>query len=87
MNKRMRELQAAIDAAHAEAKGYMEGEEKDLDKAQAAMDKAAELKKEYAIEKNCDFLMLNVWEFNENAVRFYEEYGFKTRTRHMEIKL
>lgn len=51
MNKKMRELQAAIDAAHAEAKGYMEGEEKDLDKAQAAMDIAAELKKEYAIEK------------------------------------
>ena len=51
MNKKMRELQAAIDSAHAEAKGYMEGEEKDLDKAQAAMDKAAELKKEYAIEK------------------------------------
>lgn len=43
--------------------------------------------KEYASEKNCDFLMLNVWEFNENAVKFYEEYGFKTRTRHMEIKL
>lgn len=51
MNKKMRELQAAIDAAHAEAKGYMEGEEKDLDKAQAAMDKAAELKKEYALAK------------------------------------
>lgn len=51
MNKRMREMQAAIDAAHAEAKGYMEGEEKDLDKAQAALDKAEELKKEYAIEE------------------------------------
>ncbi len=43
--------------------------------------------REYAKEKNCDFLMLNVWEFNKNAVRFYEEYGFTTRTRHMEIKL
>ena len=28
MNKKMRELQAAIDAAHTEAKGYMEGEAK-----------------------------------------------------------
>lgn len=43
--------------------------------------------KEYAKEKNCAYLMLNVWEFNENAVRFYENYGFETRTRHMEIKL
>ena len=43
--------------------------------------------KEYAKEKECAFLMLNVWEFNENAVKFYENYGFTTRTRHMEIKL
>ena len=50
MNKKMRELQAAIDAAHAEAKGYMDGEAKDLDKAQAALDKADELRKEYEIE-------------------------------------
>ncbi|MBQ5838136.1 MAG: GNAT family N-acetyltransferase [Clostridia bacterium] len=51
--------------------------------ARMLMDKA----KEYAKEKNCAYLMLNVWEFNENAVRFYENYGFETRTRHMEIKL
>lgn len=51
--------------------------------ARILMDKA----KEYAKEKNCAYLMLNVWEFNENAVRFYENYGFETRTRHMEIKL
>ncbi len=43
--------------------------------------------KEYAKQKNCAFLMLNVWEFNESAVDFYENYGFTTRTRHMEIKL
>lgn len=51
MNKKMRELQAAIQAAHAEAKGYMEGETKDLEKAQAALDKAEELQKEFEIEK------------------------------------
>lgn len=51
MNKKMRELQAAIDAAHTEAKSYMEGEAKDLDKAQAALDKADELQKEFAIEE------------------------------------
>lgn len=28
---------------------------------------------------------LNVWEFNENAVRFYESCGFKTQRREMEI--
>ncbi len=28
---------------------------------------------------------LNVWEFNENAVSFYEKCGFKTQRREMEI--
>jgi len=51
MNKKMRELQAAIAAAHAEAKGFMDGENKDLDKAQAALDKADELQKEFDLEK------------------------------------
>ncbi len=43
--------------------------------------------REYGEEKECKFLMLNVWEFNKNAVEFYEKYGFATRTRHMEIKI
>ncbi|MBQ3231122.1 MAG: GNAT family N-acetyltransferase [Clostridia bacterium] len=38
----------------------------------------------YANENNCKALMLNVWEFNESAIAFYEKYGFLTRTRHME---
>lgn len=50
MNKKMRELQAAILKLHEEAKGYLEGETKDLDKAQEAMDKADELQKEFDIE-------------------------------------
>lgn len=41
----------------------------------------------YGRDKDCRFLMLNVWEFNESAVNFYENYGLKTRTRHMEMKL
>ena len=41
---------------------------------------------EYAKQKSCTCLMLNVWEFNENAISFYEKYGFTTRTRHMELK-
>lgn len=51
--------------------------------ARMLMDKA----KEYAKTKNCAFIMLNVWEFNQSAVEFYKKYGFETRTRHMEIKL
>ncbi len=39
---------------------------------------------EYAREKECKQMMLNVWEFNESALAFYEKYGFITRTRHME---
>ena len=47
------------------------------------MDKA----QEYGKSKNCAYLMLNVWEFNSDAVKFYEKYGMATRTRHMELKL
>ncbi len=47
------------------------------------IDKAAE----YAKQKNCCRLMLNVWEFNKSAVEFYENYGFETRSRHMEINI
>ena len=42
---------------------------------------------EYAKEKECSFIMLNVWEFNKTAIKFYENYGFETRTRHLEIKI
>ncbi len=49
----------------------------------ALMDRAAE----YGRETNCRCLMLNVWEFNSSAVRFYEKYGLTTRTRHLEMKL
>ncbi len=30
---------------------------------------------------------LNVWEFNESAVRFYERYGMSTQKRQMELDL
>ncbi len=49
----------------------------------ALMDYAAS----YGKSKQCRFLMLNVWEFNQNAVNFYENYGFKTRSRHLEMPL
>ncbi len=41
----------------------------------------------YGKEKDCRFLMLNVWEFNETAVKFYEKYGLTTRSRHLEKTL
>lgn len=50
MNKRMRELQAAIAAKHAEAKGYMDAETKDLEKAEQALAEADQLQKEFDIE-------------------------------------
>ena len=38
----------------------------------------------YGKEKGCRMIMLNVWEFNKSAISFYENYGFETRSRHLE---
>ncbi len=50
MNKKMRELQARILEKANEAKGFTEGENKDLEKAQALLDEIDDLQKEYDIE-------------------------------------
>lgn len=50
MNKKMRELQAAIAAKHAEVKGYMDADTKDLEKAEQALAEADQLQKEFDIE-------------------------------------
>ena len=34
-----------------------------------------------------DRIDLNMWEFNENALAFYEAMGMKTYRRYMELKL
>lgn len=47
MNKRMRELQIEIKAANQEGFDYLNGETKDLEKAEAAMNRADQLQKEY----------------------------------------
>lgn len=47
------------------------------------MDGACELAKEL----NCTKIFLNVWEFNENARKFYEKYGMTTFRRYMELDL
>ncbi len=52
MNKKMREIKAEIAKLTEEAKGYMvEGEGRDLVKAEETMNKIDELKKEYALEE------------------------------------
>ena len=39
----------------------------------------------YAFEKNIHRIELNVWDFNENALAFYESVGFNTYRRYMEM--
>ncbi|MGF3104057.1 N-acetyltransferase family protein [Rossellomorea sp. DUT-2] len=42
---------------------------------------------EYAKNTEADSLELGVWEFNENAIKFYESMNLKTKMRRMEIEL
>ena len=51
MNKKMREILAKIQAKTAEAKSFMEGENKDVEKASQLMDEVDSLQKEYETEK------------------------------------
>lgn len=37
--------------------------------------------------KGFDTIELDVWEFNRDALAFYEEAGFHTYRRYMELKL
>ena len=41
----------------------------------------------YAKEQGFEKLELNMWEFNETALAFYEQAGFKTYRRYMEMDL
>lgn len=51
MNKKMRELLAKIEAKQELAKGYTDGENKDLEKAKSVLEEIDKLKEEYEIEK------------------------------------
>ena len=51
MNKKMRELLAKIEAKQNLAKGYMEGENKDVEKAKEILKEIKTLKEEYEVEK------------------------------------
>ena len=42
--------------------------------------------KSYAERGGIDIIDLNVWEFNEAAIKFYESLGFATQRRRMEMK-
>lgn len=50
MNKKMRELQAQIQQKHAEAKSLMDGENKDLTRAEELLNEADELQKAFDLE-------------------------------------
>lgn len=43
--------------------------------------------RDYAKREGFDRLELNMWEFNQDALAFYEAAGFRTYRRYMEIKL
>ena len=43
--------------------------------------------REYAKEKGFKRIKLNMWEFNESALAFYEAAGFSTYRRYMEMFL
>ena len=51
MNKRMRELLAKIEARTEVAKSYMNGESKDITKAEEVLNEVETLKKEYEVEE------------------------------------
>ena len=41
----------------------------------------------YAKEKGFNRIELNMWEFNQDALAFYEAVGFKTYRRYLEMKV
>lgn len=43
--------------------------------------------KNFAESAECSAIELNVWEFNEDAMKFYEKHNFKTKYRRMELLL
>lgn len=43
--------------------------------------------KKMAKEKGIENIELDMWEFNEGALKFYESLGFKTYRRYLEAKL
>ncbi|MEG6567611.1 GNAT family N-acetyltransferase [Thermoanaerobacterium saccharolyticum] len=42
---------------------------------------------DYAKKSGADALELTVWEFNSDAIKFYENLGMTTKNRRMELKI
>ena len=66
MNKKMRELLAKIESKRALAKGYTEGENKDLEKAKEILNEIDKLQEEYDVEKR-------LFENEKEAAKLNEE--------------
>ena len=66
MNKKMRELLAKIESKQALAKGYAEGENKDLEKAKEILNEIDKLQEEYDVEKR-------LFENEKEAAKLNEE--------------
>jgi diamine N-acetyltransferase len=49
--------------------------------------KLFEYLKDQAFQKGASTIDLTVWEFNSNAIKFYESLGMKTKNRRMELRL
>ena len=43
--------------------------------------------REYAKEEGFGRIELNMWEFNQDALAFYEAVGFNTYRRYMELEV
>lgn len=54
---------------------------------QGVATKLVEFIKEYALMKGFPKLELNMWEFNQDALAFYEAVGFNTYRRYMELEV
>ena len=69
---------------------YLDIDEFCVDKAFRRRGAASEMIRfilDFAKEQGFTRLELNMWEFNEGALAFYEAAGFKTYRRYMEISL
>ena len=69
------------------ARDYIEIDELGVDSAHKRKGVATEILKfieSYAMENGISRIELNMWEFNEEALAFYEASGFRTYRRYLE---
>ncbi len=70
------------------ARDYIEVDQfgvNDTFRRQGVATKLVDFIKEYASKKGFPKLELNMWEFNQDALAFYEAVGFTTYRRYMEL--